>query len=80
MATINVQVSDETLAELQAKADAEGKTVAELAEDALRKGLEEGSWQDLLEYGRKTGAASGHTEEDVPELVRARRRINSQRR
>jgi hypothetical protein len=31
---------------------------------------EECSWQDLLEYGRKTGAASGYPEQDVPRLVK----------
>jgi hypothetical protein len=36
MAANNVHVSDELLADLQAKAAAEGKTVDELAEDAIR--------------------------------------------
>jgi predicted transcriptional regulator len=81
MATQNsIHVSDELLAELQAKAAAEGKTVDELAEEALRQGLEDRSWRDLLEYGRKNGAASGYTEDDVPEIVRNRRKINAQRR
>jgi predicted transcriptional regulator len=77
---IRIHVSDELLAELQSKAAAEGKTVDELAEQALRKGLEEQSWQDLFAYGRETGRASGHAEEDVPEIVKNRRRINAQRR
>ncbi len=71
----NVRVSDELLAELQSKAQAEGKTVDELAEDALRKGLEEQSWQDLLAYGLQTGRESGYTEADVPGIVKARRRM-----
>jgi predicted transcriptional regulator len=79
MATNNVHVSDELLTELQSKAAAEGKTVDELAEEALRKGLEERQWQDLLAYGRETGQASGYTEADVPEVVKNRRRINAQR-
>ncbi len=73
-----IHVSDQLLADLQAKALAEGKTVDELAEEALRRGLDDGAWQDLLDYGLKTGAASGYTEEDVPELVRNRRKINRQ--
>jgi predicted transcriptional regulator len=81
MSTQNtIHVSDELLADLQAKAASEGKTVDELAEEALRKGLEEHSWQDLLEYGRQTGRASGYTEGDVPEIVKNRRKINAQRR
>lgn len=70
----NVHVSDDLLAELQAKAKAEGKTVDELAEDALRKGLEERSWQELLAYGQERGRASGYTEEDVPQVVKEWRR------
>ena len=78
MAANIIHVSDELLADLQAKALAEGKTVDELAEEALRKGLGDRDWQDLLAYGRKTGTASGYTEDDVPELVRNRRNINRQ--
>ena len=77
MATINVHVSAELLAELQSTAAAEGRTVDELAEEALRKGLEERSWQDLLAYGRETAQASGYTEADVPEIVKNRRRLNA---
>jgi plasmid stability protein len=77
MATQNIiHVSDELLAELQSKAAAEGKTVDALAEEALRKGLEERSWQDLLAYGRERGRASGITEEQVPDAVREWRREN----
>ena len=72
MATINVP--EDLLAELREKAAAEGKSVDELASEALRKGLDERAWQDLLEYGRQTGRASGHTEEDVPRLVEEWRR------
>jgi hypothetical protein len=74
MAMINVHLSDELLAQLQSKAQTEGKTVNELAEEALRKGLEKEAWQDLLEYGRERGCASGYTEEDVPRLVKEWRR------
>src|SRR5260370_42210008 len=78
MATQNsIHVSDELLAELQAKAGAEGKTVDELAEEALRKGLEDRAWQDLLAYGLQTGRESGYTEADVPEIVKNRRRTNA---
>ena len=76
----NLHVPDELLAELQAKAAAEGKTVDELAEEALRKGLEDRGWQELLEYGRETGRASGYSEADVPEIIRNRRRITAQGR
>jgi predicted transcriptional regulator len=81
MATQNsIHVSDELLAELQTKAAAEGRTVDELAEAALRKGLEDQAWQDLQEYGRKNGAASGYTEDDVPGLIEEWRREQSGKR
>jgi predicted transcriptional regulator len=73
----NVHVSEELLAELQAKAQAEGKTVDELAEEALRKSLEERAWQDLLAYGLETGRESGYSEADVPDIVKNRRRTNA---
>ena len=45
----SIHVSDELLAELQAKAAAEVRTIDELAEEALRQGLGDRAWQDLLE-------------------------------
>src|SRR5260370_8150732 len=66
----NLHVSDDLLAALEAKAADQGKTVDQLAEETLRKGLEDRDWQDLLAYGRERGRASGYTEEDVPRLVR----------
>ena len=69
----NVHVSDDLMAELQSKAATVGKTIDELAEEVLRKGLEERSCQELLEYGRQTGRASGYAEADVPDIVKNRR-------
>ena len=70
----SIHVSDELLAELRAEAQAAGKTVDEVAEETLRKGLEERAWQDLLAYGSERGRASGYTEDDVPRLVKEWRR------
>jgi len=69
----NLHVPDELLAELQNRAEAEGKTIDEIAEEALRKALEDRAWQELLAYGSERGAASGYHEEDVPRLVRENR-------
>src|ERR1700733_3512259 len=76
----SIHVSDELLAELQAKAAAEGKTVDELAEEALRKSLEDRKWQELLAYGLERGRASGCTVEDVASVVRENRRRNREQR
>ena len=74
MATIHLHVSDEVIAELRSKAEARGTSVDELAEEALRRGLEEQSWIELLAYGRERGRASGYTEQDVPAIVKEWRR------
>ena len=64
----SIHVSDELLEKLQAQAVATGKSVDELAEEAPRTALGEPSWQDILDYGRERGLASGYTEEDVPRV------------
>jgi len=66
-------------AELQAKAEAEGRTVDALAAEALQTGLEERQWQDLPAYGCETGRASGQGESDVPRIVREWRREERER-
>jgi plasmid stability protein len=67
MATINVP--EDLLAGLRAKAEAEGKTVEELAEAVLRASLQEISWEDLLAYGRERGRLAGFTEEQSAAVV-----------
>ena len=69
----NLHVPDDLLVELRAKAHAAGKTVDELAEEALRRGLEDHAWQEILAYGRERGRASGYAEEDAPRIVRENR-------
>ena len=73
-AELTIRVSEELLADLQAKAAESGKTMDEVAEETLRTGLEERAWQELIAYGRERGQASGYTEDDVPGLVKEWRR------
>ncbi len=70
----NVHVPDELLAELRVKAQAEGKSVDELAENAFRQYLENDQWRQLLASKRMAAAARGLTEADVPRLVEEARR------
>jgi hypothetical protein len=69
MATHNIPISDDLWAQLQARSQAEGKAIEELAEDALRKGLEDGAWQALLGYGADRGHALGFREEQAGDVV-----------
>jgi pantoate kinase len=69
MATINLHVPEDLLAGLEAKAAASGKTIEELAEQALRAILNEPTWEDLLAYGQERGRLAGFTEEQSADIV-----------
>jgi plasmid stability protein len=65
----NVHIPDDLLAELRAKAAVEGKSVDQLAEAILRKGLEDLRWEGLIEYGERRGRALGFPEEEAGDMV-----------
>ena len=44
----NLHLPEELLARLQIKAQSDGKTVDETAEETLWNGLEDGPWQELI--------------------------------
>lgn len=69
-----VAIPDALLDELERRATGEGVSVAELAEDALRRGLVDRTWDSLLAYGQRRGAAMGFREEQAGELVHEFRR------
>lgn len=71
MATHRIPVSDDLWAELQAKSEAEGMAIEALAEKALRRGLEDGAWHELLEYGAERGRTAGFREEQAGDVVHA---------
>jgi len=75
MATQNtIHLPEELLIELRAQAAMEGKSVDDLAAEAVRVGLDERHWSDLLAYGQRKGLDSGYSEADVPEIVKKRRK------
>lgn len=74
-----IKLPDELLSEVEVTALSQGKTLDQWLEEAVRAQLEDRNWSDLLEYGQKTGRASGHKEKDVPEIVKRRRRIDAGR-
>jgi predicted transcriptional regulator len=73
MAANTIHVSDELLADLQAKAAADGKTVDELAADAFRQYLSNHHWRRLIATKRDAARARGLTEADVPRLIQEAR-------
>ena len=75
MATPNtIRVSDELLAELQSKASAQGKTVDELAEEALLRLLNHGGLDALAKRGRGYAQRVGRKPSDAVKTVREIRR------
>ena len=75
MATQNsIHISDELLAELQSKAEAEGKTVDELAEEALRRLLDHRGLDALAARGRIHAQRAGRKPSDAVAAVREIRR------
>jgi plasmid stability protein len=66
MASIILNVPEDLLAGLRAKAAASGKSVEALAEEALRASLDLPSWEDLLAYGQERGRLFNLSEEQAP--------------
>jgi hypothetical protein len=75
-----INLPDDLIAQIEGTVAQQGKSVDTWIEETLRAQLEERSWQDLLAYGRQKGLESGYTEEDVPAIVKARRRANAAQR
>ena len=69
---VSISLPAEMLAEAEALAQQENRTMSELVREALRayKREREG-WRNLLDYGKTTGRAAGITSEvDVVRTVR----------
>jgi phage-related baseplate assembly protein len=78
MATIDIPA--ELFAQLLAKAQAEGKTVDELALDALRESLDKESFTAMTTRLREKYASKvKYTPEQVPDLVREMRQEQRER-
>jgi len=65
----NVSLSEPLLAEMEAAARAEHRSVDEVVGDAVKKYLENRSWVKMLEYGQSRAKALGYTEDDVERLI-----------
>ena len=55
--------------ELEKTARAQGRPVGEVLSEAVSAYLNERSWKNLVESGRKRTQELGLTEEDVPRLI-----------
>ena len=58
------------VAEMKAVAEAEGKTLDEVAQNAVQRFLEDRHWQELVRYGNDQAARLGLTSyDDVQRLI-----------
>lgn len=73
----NLYVPDNLLAELQAKAEAEGKSPDEMVRIAIERFLMHRKLEELVAYGKAQSASLGLTEEDVPRLIEEYRNEHS---
>ena len=64
----NVAVAPDVLEALKERAEAEGRTPDEVANDAIQAGLEQASWAAFIAKGRKYGEASGYKPEDLEQI------------
>ena len=62
------------LAEIQAAADEEKRTLEELLREAIERYLENRRWQHLVSYSQQRARELGLTEADVPRLIAESRR------
>jgi hypothetical protein len=72
----NVRIPDELLTAMNEAAFADGKTIDELAADALQRYLAHRKLEELGKYGREQSRRLGYTEADVPRLIAESRREN----
>lgn len=63
-----ITLADDVREQLEQRAAAEGKDLDELANDAMRAGLEKESWAAFIAKGRAYGAASGIKPEDLEQV------------
>ena len=69
-----ISLPDDLLAQIEGTAAQQGMSLDRWLEETLRAQLEDRSWRDLLDYGRRKGRESGYTESDVPDVVNEWRR------
>ncbi|SPE26935.1 hypothetical protein SBA6_1080010 [Candidatus Sulfopaludibacter sp. SbA6] len=73
-------LSDELMHQIEETAHAQNRKPSEVLEEAVRKYLDEQSWQTFVGKAEERNRAKGLTEDDVPRLVSEVRRENERGR
>ena len=71
---IHLAMPSVLVAEMEAVARDEGKTLDEIAQDAIQRFLQDRQWQQLVTYGKGQARTLGLKSTDVPRLVAESRR------
>ncbi len=66
---IHLSMPPVLVAEMEAVAEAEGKTIDEIAENAVQRFLKERHWQQLVSYGKSQADRLGLKSGDVARLI-----------
>lgn len=78
---LSVTLPEPMLADMQALAKKENRTMSELVREALRRYQRERYWEEVSAYGRASADAAGvHNEEDVVRAIQEFRREQRTRR
>ncbi len=70
---LSLSLPPEMAAQVDEITKEEGRTKSELFREALRRYIEERKWARLYKYGELKAREKGITEEDIEDLVDARR-------
>lgn len=76
---IHLAVPPVLVAEMEAAARSEGKTLDEIAQDAMQHFLQERRWQQLVAYGKGQAHSLGFKSADVPRLIAEARQDKPER-
>ncbi len=68
------------VAEIQAAADEEKRSVEEMLREAIERYLRNRRWQRIFAYGEERARALGLSEEDIPRLIAESRQEQRQGR
>lgn len=72
--TISLSVPPEMANKIKELMKKEGRTRSELIREALRRYVEEQEWKDIYRYGQMKAREKGITEDQVEDIIDARRK------
>jgi hypothetical protein len=66
---VHLSMPSALVVEMEEAAQAEGKTLDEITQDAMQQFLQDRRWQGLVAYGKGQARSLGLESDDVPRLI-----------